>query len=144
MCTIRCALTLCALTSVAVYGQVSILTNRYDDNRTGANTKETILNQSTVNLQRFGKLYSYPVDGSVFAQPLYVPNVAVAQGTRNVLYVCTMNDTVYAFDADQNQTLWSVNFTNAAAGVTPVPIADITGSDDLNIVGWWESRVLRD
>ena len=136
MSIIRNTACLIVLSAVALAAQFSILTNRYDNGRTGANTVETILNPTSVNVQSFGKLYSYPVDGSVYAQPLYVPNLFIKQGTHNVLYVCTMNDTVYAFDADQNQTLWSVNFTNAAQGITPVPIADITGSDDLNIVGF--------
>ena len=140
MATIASCCAIALFTAFTAIGQVSILTNLYDNNRTGANTNETILTQANVNPQRFGKLFSYPVDGSVYAQPLYVPNLSVTQGqargTHNVLLVCTMNDSVYAFDADQNQTLWSVNFTNAAAGVTPVPIADITGSDDLNIVGF--------
>ena len=127
--------TLFILTTLAASAQISVLTNRYDNARTATNTSETVLTTTNVNSSRFGKLFSYPVDGSVYAQPLYIPNVITAQGTHNVLYVCTMNDTVYAFDADRNAVLWSVNFTNAAAGITPVPIADITGSDDLNIVG---------
>ena len=127
------ALYLC--TALSASAQISVLSNRYDNARTGTNLSETVLTTSNVNSTRFGKLYSYPVDGSVFSQPLYVPSIVIGKGSHNVLYVCTMNDSVYAFDADQNKTLWSVNFTNPAAGITPVPIADITGSDDLNIVG---------
>ncbi len=115
---------------------VNVLTNRNDGSRTGLNALETVLKTTNVNSSNFGKLYSYLVDGSVYAQPLFVSNVAIpGQGTHNVLYVVTMNDTVYAFDAAQNLTLWSVNFTNASAGVTAIPISDITGSNDLNIVG---------
>jgi hypothetical protein len=56
-------------------------------------------------------------------------------GTHNVLYVATMNDKVYAFDADTNAVLWTRDFTNPSAGITAVPIADIVGSNALNIVG---------
>lgn len=126
------ALAICELTA-----QVSVLTNRYDNYGTGANLHETLLDAGRVTPSTFGKLYSYSVDGSVYAQPLYVPAVKVAgAGKRNMLYVATMNDKVYAFDADAaGAPLWMRDFTNAASGVTPVPVADITHRNDLNIVG---------
>src|SRR6516164_112343 len=104
------------LSSVGVaFCQVSVLTNRYDNLRSGLNAHETTLNTSNVNVSTFGKLWSYAVDGSIFAQPLYVPNVAIpGKGTHNVLYVCTMNDSLFAFDADSNTgnnstPLWQVS-----------------------------------
>jgi len=83
-----------------------------DPGRTGANPSETILNTSNVRPGAFGKLYSLPVDGQIYAQPLYVPGLSIAGGTHNVLYVCTMNNSVYAFDADSSapEILWHVNF----------------------------------
>jgi hypothetical protein len=119
------------LSACACNGQISVWTHRYDNARTGAQLNETQLNTSNVNAGSFGKLFSLPVDGSVYAQPLYLPNVPIpSSGTHNVLYVATMNDSVYAFDADTNAgpnaaPLWHVNFTNAAAGVTPVPADDV-------------------
>src|ERR1022692_2102265 len=81
--------------------QVSVLTAQYDTARTGANLNETILNTSNVNVSQFGLLFSRSVDGYMYAQPLYVPNVAIpGQGTHNVLYVATLHNTVWAFDAD--------------------------------------------
>ncbi len=120
--------------------QTSVTMERNDNSRTGANLNETILNTSNVNVTQFGKLYSYAVDGSPYAQPLYVPNVVIpGRGTHNVLYVATMNDVMYAFDADSNAVngglLWSVDFRNPAAGVTAIPISNIVGQNDLNIVG---------
>ena len=120
--------------------QTPIVTERYDDARTGANLSESILNTSNVIAGQFGKLYSYTVDGSIQAQPLYVPNVAITGlGTHNVLYVVTMNDVLYAFDADSNSVnggaLWSVDFRAPAAGVTAIPIMNIVGRNDGNIVG---------
>jgi hypothetical protein len=100
-----------------------VLTQHNDLARTGQNLSETILTPSNVKPKTFGKLFSYPVDNQVYAQPLYVPNVAIAgMGTRNVLYVATEGDTLFAFDADglSPYVLWSVNFTDPANGVTTI------------------------
>ena len=115
--------------------QVDVLTNRYDGARTGANLRETQLTTTNVNVQRFGKLFSYPVDGAVYAQPLYVSGVTVNGIARNVLYVATMNDKVYAFDADSTSgaPLWTRDFTSPPS-FTAVPITDIVPAN-LNIVG---------
>ena len=117
--------------------QVNITTERYDQSRLGANLNETQLNTSNVNVNTFGKVWSYTVSGSVFAQPLYVQNMTIpGQGTHNVLYIVTMNDMVYGFDADSssNTPLLSLNLTSQVAGFTPVPVTDIVGPN-LNIVG---------
>ncbi len=122
------ALLVAALPAVA---QVNILTQHNDNNRSGANLNETILTTSNVNVNSFGKLYSYSVSGDVFAQPLYVSSLNIAGGTHNVLYVETMNDVVYAFDADANTLLWSK--TLPVSPEKPVPITGIVGSNTLNI-----------
>ena len=111
--------------------------NRYDPGTTGANPRESILNATNVRVAGFGKLYSYYVDGAVYAQPLYVPALEVpGRGRHNVLFVATMNDKVYAFDADRaGPPLWIRDLTNEAAGITPVPVTDITNNNDLNVVG---------
>src|SRR4051794_98728 len=127
-----------ALLASALYlhAQTGVLTNRYDLATTGANLHETALTPAAVKAG-FGKLYSYYVDGAVFAQPLYVPAVAIPRrGARNVLYVATTNDRVYAFDADRaGPPLWMRNLTDEMAGITPVPVTDITNNNDLNLVG---------
>jgi hypothetical protein len=98
------------------HGQVSVLTNRNDNGRTGQNLSETILTPANVNAAQFGKLFMQKVDGSVIGQPLYVPNVQLANGTiHNVVYVATQHNSVYAFDADSNvgenaAPLWTENF----------------------------------
>ncbi len=77
------------------------------------------------------------MDGGVYAQPLYLPAVTMqGRGTHNVLYVATMNDKLYAFDADKaGPPLWMRSFVDEMAGVTPVPVTDITNNNDLNLVG---------
>jgi hypothetical protein len=126
-----------ALLALSLAAQLTVPMNRYDPFPTGANTHETALNSRNVNAATFRKLYSYYVDGAVYAQPLYVPAVRIpGQGTHDVLYVATMNDRVYAFDADRSgPPLWMRDFTNEMAGITPVPIVDITNSNEMNIVG---------
>ncbi len=96
--------------------QVDVLTANYDNNRTNATLSEGLLNTNNVNPTQFGKLYTYPVDGQVYAQPLYVHGLVVAGKTLNVLYVATMHNSVYAFDADAasgTAPLWQVNLGGA-------------------------------
>jgi len=135
--TARALLAAGALAAVSLaHAQIDVVTERYDDARTGANLAETTLNTSNVNVDSFGKLWSYTVSGSVYAQPLYVRNVDIAGGTHNVLYVVTMNDIVYAFDADSGDDtpLLSFDVTSLVPDSIPVPVRDILGFDD-NIIG---------
>ena len=124
-------------TTLALCSQFPVVMSRYNQAGTAADSRENTLNASNVNQASFGKLYGYYVDGSVFAQPLYLPAVPIpGHGTRNALYVATMNDKIYAFDADNpGPPLWMRSLTDEMAGITPVPITDITNDNDLNVVG---------
>ena len=108
-----------------------VVTYHNDNARSGQNLIETILTPANVNSGTFGKLFSYSVDGEIYAQPLYVANLTIPRnGVHNVVFVVTEHDSVYAFDADGRQTapLWSRSFLNAKRGVTSVPAADTDGS----------------
>ena len=113
-----------ALASLQAGAQVSVWTYHNNNQRTGLNTNETILNLTNVNSASFGRLFTNMVDGCVYAQPLYVPGVAIpGQGTHNMLFIATEHNTVYAFDADVPVTrgglLWKTNLGPAA--VTTIP-----------------------
>src|SRR5579871_1247659 len=107
---ILCALLGLTPAALTAFGQVT--TYHYDNNRTGVNPNETILNTTNVNVNQFGKLFSMAVDGQIYAQPLYLPGVTIpGQGVHNVLYVATEHNSVYAYDADtpSQNPLWHVN-----------------------------------
>lgn len=79
---------------------VSIITERNDIARSSANLQETQLNIGNVNVGSFGKVFERAVDGHIYAQPLYLPGVNIGgRGPRDVVYVATMHNSVYAFDA---------------------------------------------
>src|SRR6267154_953905 len=105
---------------------VSVLTHHNDNTRAGWNDNETALTTSNVNVQQFGKLFSLPVDGDVYAQPLVVGHVPIGGGDHNVVYVATVNNTVYAFDGDNGRRYWQKSFT--AAGMRPPRNTDMTGA----------------
>src|SRR5262249_21311272 len=103
------------------------LTHRNDNARTGQNLQELALTPATVNQTQFGKIFSCAVDGYVYAQPLYVPNLAIpGQGSHNVVFVATEHDSVFAFDADNTACaqLWTTSFIDPRVGITTVPSDD--------------------
>lgn len=120
-------------------GSVAVLTYHNDDARDGANLNETTLNLANVNSSQFGKLAALPVDGQVYAQPLYLPNLNIGGVQHNVVFVATENDTVYAFDADggSQSPLWQDHLATALQnhdqegispllGITSTPVIDPT------------------
>src|SRR5450755_2070360 len=93
--------------------QTDVLTQHNDLNRSGWNSHETILNQSNVTPTSFGLLYKKTVDDQIYAQPLFVSGVMINGAPRNVVLVATVNNSVYAFDADDGtlDPYWQVNTT---------------------------------
>ncbi len=114
---------------LATQSDDSVLTFHNDTLRTGQNLNETLLNTGNVNPQHFGKRVSYPVDGQVYTQPLFVHDVVIQGHHSHVVYVATENDSVYAFDADQVHVvapLWKTSFLHLP-DVTAVPASDVFG-----------------
>ena len=127
---------------------LNVLTYHNDNTRQGANTNEVLLTLANVNVSTFGRLLTYPTDGYIYAQPLYVSVLVIpGQGTHNLVIVATENDSVYAFDADSNAganggLLWHANLGMAVSSYNNefgnryqgtyygdiVPVVGITGT----------------
>ncbi|MEO8369563.1 MAG: hypothetical protein ABI806_10205 [Candidatus Solibacter sp.] len=101
----------------ALAGATDVLTHHNNLARTGAVLDEVTLSPSSLKTQKFGRLFSVMVDGQIYAQPLVVTGLTMGEATRNVVYVATMRNLVYAFDADKEEhaPLWQVNLG------TPMP-----------------------
>lgn len=120
---------LAALVSVALDAQATNVIMQHNDlARTGANTAETILTPADVSSNNFGKFFSDGVDGQVYAQPLYVEDLNIAGGIHNVIFACTENNSVYAFDADTaGITYWQTNLgTPFNPSTSPISCGDLT------------------
>jgi hypothetical protein len=97
------------------------------------------LTPSNVNSSSFGLLFQSPVDGEVYAQPLYVANLYVLSaghtGSHNVAFVATENDSVYAIDADTGIQLWAdyLAVNQGGYAVTAIP------NGDTNSINMWPS-----
>jgi hypothetical protein len=110
---------------------VGVLTQHNDNFRTGDNLKETALNIYDVNTNQFGLLASLPVDDQIYAQPLVMTNVNIpGKGTHNLVIVATVNDSVYAYDADNpllTTPYWKDSFIDPP-NVVPPRNTDMTGA----------------
>jgi PQQ-like domain len=122
----------------ALSSNIHVLSSRNDTARTGLNPNEKVLSTENVNTASFGKVFSRPVDGAIFAQPLYVGGV----NGKNIVYVATEHNTVYAFNADDKRAtaapLWEKNFGPSLPsvdtgctllapeiGITATPVIDL-------------------
>jgi hypothetical protein len=123
---------------VAVTDLTGVVTYHNNLARDGTNSQEYALTTSSVKTATFGKLFSCPVDGAAYTQPLWVPSLTFGGQVRNAIFVATQNDSAYAFDADANpcSQLWHANLLYVAhggtAGETPVPTGDVgSGFQDI-------------
>jgi fibronectin type 3 domain-containing protein len=117
--------------AAAAPANTAVTTFKNDNERDGDFSNETTLNESNVNVSQFGKRVQYPVDGQVYAEPLFLPNLTVNGATHNVVFVATENDSVYAFDADATSAiapLWHASLL--PAGATAVS-SSVSGCGDL-------------
>ena len=113
--------------SVSVTSLAGVYTYHNDLARDGVNSQEYALTTSNVNTSTFGKLFSCPVDGAIYTQPLWVANLTINSAKHNVVFVATQHDSLYAFDADAKPCvqLWHTNLIDSAhggsSGETTVP-----------------------
>ena len=110
--------------------KVSVLTQHNDLQRTGWNNAETILNHNNVNAASFGLVGSFGIDDQLYAQPLIVNKLTIGAFTGSVVFVATVNNSVYAFNADDPSygvALWQVNLR--PAGQRAPTIFDLTDPD---------------
>ncbi|HEY6769309.1 MAG TPA: hypothetical protein VI386_31575 [Candidatus Sulfotelmatobacter sp.] len=138
---------LCTLPANRVFAQVNVLNWHNDNGHTGQNLQETILTPANVNTTKFGKLFSYLVDGMMYAQPLYVQGITINGTSHNVVFAATENDSVYAFDADSASLnpnpLWKTSLLSANVTAMPCtdndpycnvyPVIGITGTPVINL-----------
>ncbi len=127
---------------VAVTTFPGMLTWRNDPARSGINSWELALTpgpQGTpgaVDSSSFGKLFSCPIDGYAYAQPLYVPNLSISGiGTQNVIFVATEKDSVYAFDADSSpcKQLWQTSLVPEGSEAIETGVIGSTASSDIGL-----------
>jgi hypothetical protein len=115
--------------TVGVTDLAGVYTWHNDLARDGVNAQEYALTTANVNTASFGKLFSCPVDGAVYAQPLWVANATVGGAQHNVVLVATQHDGLFAVDADASpcRQLWQASLINSNHGGTsgeiPVPSA---------------------
>src|SRR5579864_8077455 len=130
VCCICLAGTLAVLGVGRACAQVDVLTQHNNNARTGVNSQETVLTPANVGKAHFGKLFTHKVDDQLYTQPLIVTGVSTHGGLHDVVYATTVNNSVYAFDANDamaTEPLWHVNF-----GMAPeMHTADI-GCMDMN------------
>lgn len=131
------------LAALPLFAQTAVTTWHYDNARTSANISEALLTPANVNVATFGKLFTQPVDGYVVGHPLYLPGVTIpGQGAHNVVYVATMHDSVYAFDADNASAppLWVTSiltYSPPASTSVPATVKKAAGT-----TGWVEEGII--
>jgi uncharacterized protein (TIGR03437 family) len=121
---------LCLSLACTAFSQVNILTANGNNDRTNGNLQEVQLNPSSVSPSKFGKLAVFPVDGQVYAQPLYISSFVINGAAHNVVFIATMHNGVYAFDAESTsrKPLWQVNLgASVPAQILFGPYGDIGG-----------------
>jgi hypothetical protein len=114
---------ICAFLLLIPCQAVDVLTANYNLAATGHNPSETSLTPSNVGPTTFGKLGSYPVDDTVYANPLAVDSYAFTAGTKSAVIFATMSNTIYAYDQASfgpSALIWSIHF-NAPIDVSTVP-----------------------
>src|ERR1700712_1079181 len=109
----------------------SMLMQHNDLKRTGWDQNETVLTQANVSGGTFGRIFDRVLDDQTYCQPLVINAVPIGGGTHNVLLACTVNNTVYAYDADDSSKTapyWQVNLTYNPGTYRPLVYTDMAGA----------------
>lgn len=112
----------------------SVIMQHNDLKRTGWDASETILTQANVSGGTFGKIFDRVIDDQTYSQPLVINQVPIGGGKHNILLVCTVNNTIYAFDADDSATMnpyWQSNLTYNPGNTNsyrPIRYTDMDGA----------------
>jgi hypothetical protein len=130
------------VSSLAASAQVNVLMQHNDPARTGDNLSETILTPANVNSRQFGMLFKHRVDDQIYSQPLVLTDVLVGGGYHDLVFVTTVNNSVYAFDANglaandpaATEPLWHVNF-GAPANVHDYDFGCLDLDGNIGIIG---------
>src|SRR5580692_11322933 len=111
---VLCLLVFISASVMLATGQTAVTTYHYDNYRTGWNQSESALTPANVKAKLFGLLQTVKLDDQVDAQPLVVPGVQITagnfQGTHDVVYVATENNSIYAIDVHSGTVLLNPNF----------------------------------
>lgn len=133
----------------------SVLSYHNDLASSGVNSTETLLTPSSVTVPTFQKQFSTPVDGQVYAQPLYVPGLNITGGNQpgihNTVFVATQHNSLYAIDSSGGNILWQISFLDTtnpkvnllgASSITTVPALDVGSADILPEIGTTATPVI--
>jgi hypothetical protein len=133
-CALPAALFLFTAAPIVSFAQTAVLTHSYNNSRTGANTSESILTPQKVSTQGLTRMRlplpgEAPIDDPrIEAQPLYVPGLTMSDGKpHNVIFACSMGNSVYAFDADTGHEIAPYPISLGPA----VPSSNTTVMDDI-------------
>jgi hypothetical protein len=139
------ALSVLVLFSVSfASAQTAITTYHVDNNRTGWNSRETVLTPTNVGSSSFGLLKTIALDDQADGQPLLVPGVTISAGSHrglhDVVYVATEGNTIYAIDAEAGTVLLKPNFgapvgfplgcsnNGPNVGINSTPVIDLSSN----------------
>ena len=121
----------------------SVLTQHNDNRRTGAYLAETVLTRSNVE-HNFGLLYTLEGEdtpdgkdhiGPIVAQPLFAKGVVIGGQTKDVLYVASRTNKIYAFDVSptgSHAPLWHIELPIVPQILDLEPITALWRANDVN------------
>jgi hypothetical protein len=112
---------------------VNYTTWKNDISRDGLQADEQILTPHNVNSTNFGPVWNKTLDGAMWDQLLYMNGLTIDGTPRNVLFVGTSNDSLYALDGDTGAQLWKASLL--PSGATAVPGSSVGFESQIGILG---------